>query len=113
MKKVLFIPIISLSLFSCADETPKCESYDVTKTVKEVIQDLVKSEYMVTVPVEQINLELIRTTNINKEIKQCDCEATVNIEDVPYLSGSGHSVIYNAQTNENDDIVVSAELVRN
>lgn len=110
MKKLFLIPIISFSLISCVDDTPKCESHDVTTTVKEIIQQNIKDEYLLEIPIENIKINMIRASGKNEELKKCECEAEVTTG-VPLLPKI--DITYEAQLNEKEEIIVTVNQVEN
>lgn len=97
------------------DNVPKCEDQEVTETVAAILLEnrnsLITKDGRngVLLNEKDIKINNIMTTNINNELKSCNCEGAV----LSYISGidmtTEGNVIYTAQINSEGAVVVKVE----
>lgn len=144
--KLLFMAVIVNCFISCGEDELKCDNNLVKRTVKEIFEEEmlkeieslkkirgIDEEYLKHFYTENIKLKLIRTRAVNKELKSCDCAASLTLtikqeianyilkeaekdrlkftkSQIQKLLDQKVDVEYKAQETTNGEIVVEAEI---
>ncbi len=110
MKKHILI-ICSLFIISCSDNIPSCEDNEVIETVIELLKDDYLNNkglkhYGTTSESLKLELDLIKTNGIDKELKKCNCEAS--LLNAPLSFNKAPTIYYEAQMNNKGEVIVTA-----
>lgn len=102
---------LSVSCNNFVDDTPKCSDPKVTNLVLEILSEKHGDG------VKNAKLENFMTVAKDKEIKKCDCEATIIGSFYSYRSAIPNvinpSISYSAQKNDEDKLIVSVMPIQN
>jgi hypothetical protein len=107
MKKFYFFAVVSLTLLSCSNNVPKCDDPEILQTVIDLMREqdgMLKEWKFMGKNFEELELDLIKTNSIDKELNKCECEASIK-NGPPFTKNP--TILYEAQTNSNGDVIIT------
>jgi hypothetical protein len=115
MKKNVSLFILFTLLTSCGKQ-PNCNDEEITNTVFRILEEnneiLIDNNgnraFIYNVNTENSKIDNIMTTSVDGNLKICNCEGNIKIGDTIIYRGS---IMYTAQKNANDEVLVKVESV--
>lgn len=113
MKRIYLLIITALIISSCGEDKYRCESKTGINTLKSIYKDAllnsrkveksgVDEDFINDFLSNKLEFSMIRTSNLNKEIKKCECDAKIifNVETDFIKSQIGNNIFWNNATED-------------